>query len=56
MRRPQPKDVLKGLLGNVDEVLAVPPEDVSADSQAVVLGAPLEKATHLYRNLQKMYI
>ena len=53
--RPQPRDVLKGLLGNVDEVLAIPPEDVPADSQAAVLGAPLDKATHLYQDLQNTY-
>ena len=53
--RPQLRDVLKGLLGNVDEVLAIPPEDVPADSQAAVLGAPLDKATHLYQDLQNTY-
>ena len=53
--RPQPRDVLKGLLGNVDEVLAIPPEDVPADSQAAVQGAPLDKATHLYQDLQNTY-
>ena len=53
--RPQPRDVLKGLLGNVDEVLAIPPEDVPAGSQAAVLGAPLDKGTCLYRDLQTVY-
>ena len=47
--------MLKGLLGNVDEVLAIPPEDVPAGSQAAVLGAPLDKATHLYTDLQTAY-
>ena len=54
--RPQPRDVLKILLGNVDEVLAIPPEDVPADSQAAVLGAPLDKATRLYQDLQNTYM
>ena len=55
--RPQPRDVLKGLLGNADEVLAIPPEDVvQADSEAAALGAPLDKATHLYANLQNTYM
>ena len=53
--RPQPRDVLKGLLGNVDEVLAIPAEDVPAGSQAAILGAPLDRATHLYQDLQNMY-
>ena len=54
--RLQPRDVLKGLLGNVEQVLAIPPEDVPADSQAAVLGAPLDRASHLYQDLQNMYI
>ena len=44
-----------GLLGNVDEVLAIPAEDVPAGSQAAILGAPLDRATHLYQDLQNMY-
>ena len=53
--RPHSKDIVKTLLENVDEVLAIPPEDVPADSQAAVLGAPLDKATHLYQDLQNTY-
>jgi tRNA A-37 threonylcarbamoyl transferase component Bud32 len=53
--RPQPRDVLKGLLGNVEQILAILPEDVPADSQAAVLGAPLDRASHLYQDLQNMY-
>ncbi|CAI8022487.1 Ephrin type-A receptor 4a (Fragment), partial [Geodia barretti] len=53
--RPQPRDVLKGLLGNVEQVLAIPPEDVPADSQAAVLGAPLDRASRLYQDLQNTY-
>ena len=54
--RPQPRDVLKGLLGNVEQVLAIPPEDVPADSQAAVLGAPLDRASRLYQDLQNTYM
>ena len=53
--RPQPRDLLIALVRNVDEVMAVPAEDVPADSQAVVLGAPLHTASHLYSRLQNMY-
>ena len=51
--RPQPKDVLRALL--VEEVMAIPPEDVPAGSQADVLGAPLPTAAYLYPTLQSMY-
>ena len=53
--RPQPRDVLRALVGDDDEVLAVPSEDVAGDSQAAVLGAPLHTASHLYPYLQNMY-
>ena len=56
MSRPQPRDVLKALMGDAEETMAVPPEDVPAGSQAAVLGAPLDAATHLYHTLQKAYI
>ena len=54
--RPQPRDVLNALVGKVDEVMAIPPEDVPAGSQADVLGAPLDTATHLYPTLQHAYM
>ena len=54
--RPQPKDVLRALLRNVDEVMAVPAEDVPEDSQAAVLGAPLHTSTQLYPHLQNTYM
>ena len=53
--RPEPRDVLKALVGDVDAVLAIPGEDVPALSQAAVLGAPLEAATGLYPHLQNSY-
>ena len=54
--RPEPRDVLRALVGSVDEVMAIPSEDVPAGSQAAVLGAPLDTAKHLYPQLQKRYI
>ena len=54
--RPEPRDVLRALVGNVDEVMAIPGEDVPAGSQAAVLGAPLDTATHLYPQLQNTYM
>ena len=55
--RPQPRDLLIALVGDDDEVLAVPvpSEDVGGDGQAAVLGAPLQTASHLYPHLQNMY-
>ena len=54
--RPQPRELLRALVGNENEVLAVPTEDVAGDSQAAVLGAPLHTASHLYSHLQNMYM
>ena len=55
--RPQPRDLLIALrlVRNVDEVMAVPAEDVPAEREAVVLGAPLHTASHLYSHLQNTY-
>lgn len=53
--RPQPSDLLQALLKSVDELLEVPTEDVPADSQAAVLGAPLNEASQLYTHLQNTY-
>ena len=50
-----PKEVLKALVKSVEELCAVPVEDVPADSQAHILGAPLEAGNDLYTDLQKMY-
>ena len=55
MLRSAPRDVLRALIGNVDEVMEIPTEDVPVGSQAAVLGAPLNTATHLYTQLQTMY-
>ena len=56
MSRPQTIDIVKGLLGNVDEVLVIPAKDVPAGSQAAILGAPLDRENLLYQDLQNTYI
>ena len=47
--------MLRGLIGNVNEVMEIPTEDVPVGSQATVLGAPLNTANHLYTQLQNSY-
>ena len=47
--------MLRALIENVNEVMEIPTEDVPVGSQAAVLGAPLNTATHLYTQLQNSY-
>ena len=53
--RPEPRDALRALIENVNEVMEIPTEDVPVGTQAAVLGAPLNTATHLYTQLQNSY-
>ena len=54
--RPTFKDILTLLIGDEEDLLAIPYKDASTDSDAVCLGAPLKAGQKMYFSLQTKYL
>lgn len=54
--RPTFKDILTLLIDDEEELLAIPFEDASTDSEAFRLGAPLGAGYKMYLLLQSKYL